>query len=59
MPVDAKGPSLNAGTDLGKPKELALIIDLNTKTLSNSYMPEATVCLANKPLCFYLAFSLK
>ena len=55
MPVGAKGPSLNADTDLGKPKELVLIIDLNTKTLSNSYMPEATVCLANKPLCFYLA----
>jgi hypothetical protein len=34
---------------------IALIIDLNNKTLSNSYTPEQQLCLANKPLCFYLA----
>ncbi|BED91085.1 MULTISPECIES: hypothetical protein [unclassified Pseudoalteromonas] len=55
MPIEAKTPPLSTDTDLAKPKELALIIDLNTKTLSNNYVPDVTVCLANKPLCFYLA----
>lgn len=37
------------------PDPLKLIIDLNTKTLANSYHQTASVALANKPLCFYLA----
>lgn len=37
------------------PLPLVLIIDLNNKTVSNSYRAELKVCLANKPLCFYLA----
>jgi hypothetical protein len=36
-------------------KSLTLVIDLKSKTLSNSYYPEQQVALANKPLCFYLA----
>lgn len=40
---------------VGKPQSLSLVIDLNTKTLSNNFNPEHSVCLANKPLCFYLA----
>lgn len=37
------------------PEPLKLIIDLNTKTLANNHRPSASVALANKPLCFYLA----
>ena len=36
-------------------KSLTLVIDLKSKTLSNSYYPKQKVALANKPLCFYLA----
>lgn len=55
MPAEVKGTPQNANTEVSTSKELVLIIDLNTKTLSNNYLPENTVCLANKPLCFYLA----
>ncbi|MEL0641800.1 hypothetical protein V6260_14405 [Pseudoalteromonas aliena] len=34
---------------------LVLIIDLNNKTLSNNFNTDQKTCLANKPLCFYLA----
>ncbi|MBH0001577.1 hypothetical protein [Pseudoalteromonas sp. SWYJZ12] len=34
---------------------LILIVDLNDKTLSSSCNSEQKMCLANKPLCFYLA----
>ncbi|MCQ8878639.1 hypothetical protein NQT69_11560 [Pseudoalteromonas shioyasakiensis] len=37
------------------PEPLKLVVDLNTKTLANNHTPTATVALANKPLCFYLA----
>lgn len=32
-----------------------LIIDLKSKTLFTSYLPDEKIALANKPLCFYLA----
>ncbi|MDK1287827.1 hypothetical protein [Pseudoalteromonas umbrosa] len=38
-----------------QPKKIALQIDLYSKTLQLSSDKEATVQLANKPLCFYLA----
>ena len=37
------------------PTPVILIIDLNTKTLTNSHNEGSSVALANKPLCFYLA----
>lgn len=40
---------------IAEPTPLILIIDLNDKTLSSSCNTEHKMCLANKPLCFYLA----
>ncbi|KAA1156968.1 hypothetical protein EU508_18775 [Pseudoalteromonas fuliginea] len=40
---------------IAEPTPLILIVDLNDKTLSSSCNPEQKICLANKPLCFYLA----
>ena len=38
-----------------EPTPLILIVDLNDKTLSSSCSSDQKTCLANKPLCFYLA----